>query len=862
LPFGEGGQHPEWGVSFTGINKERSVQGYIPIGIIDYNYNYLDSTALKTNVLQIQKNQLYTTSSETQLFVKQAEAFVTSILSDGIITGNNSFVFDSAFIFTNTKQKIDHLVLDFGISNGSFSIKPGERKSFVVSSGGKTKIKYSLFLTNGKSLTGYSTLIIASSAPSSSIIQTAASDFNWCDSIRLTSDETYLDYQGINAPGIADMLLYYSDCTNKTLKRPIIICDGFDPGDTRQGRAIYQLINQSPYTLAYQMRSKGYDVIIVNFPNGADYIVRNAYALEKVIKWANQNKTTSNKLVIVGPSMGGLITRYALAKMEKDGVDHKTGLWISFDAPHQGANISIGDQYFLDFFGRAVNNANANAGLAKVNSPAAKQMLVDHYTKQWEYYWDYAVPASSSYRATFLNELLSNGVAGSNGYPKNLRKIALLNGSGTGTTQVGIDNYPYLFTMNHYILILQVAHAEVSTAADLTYLNKSVLYAWCASPNVWTQRWSQPSNLSYFTTDYDKAPGGTHATQTIIANGNSDFAVNYPTHCFIPSVSALDLSTPYLTLNISTANILANHLTPFDNYYAPPDNQDHISFSAPSASWISNELGINLTLTGPTLVCSNSTFTVNNLPAAPDPYTVTWTYSSTLRLVSSTTNSITLAPNGNGNGWVQPTVVAAFGSTTLPQNNVWVGVPLTPSSINGFCCNGMGFKSNSGYTFSVDNVNVSVNQYNWIVNGGTIVRGQGTKSIDVLTANAPPAGIPFDVSVRIGNNCGWTSYLQRSGFTAPFIGNSMFSIYPNPASSEVTISVSDLASISDTISTSDVISITNIEIIDLFGNIKKIQKTGPNQKSVTINISDIQKGTYVIIINYGLKQESHILTFE
>ncbi len=266
------------------------------------------------------------------------------------------------------------------------------------------------------------------------------------------------------------------------------------------------------------------------------------------------------------------------------------------------------------------------------------------------------------------------------------------------------------------------------------------------------------------------------------------------------------------------------------------------------------------TISGPCSICTSGVFTVNNLPSG---YTISWSSSSNITRVSNQgSNPCTFQNNGTFTGWIQASITSSCGTVILPTFNVWVGVPLTPSSINGFCCNGMGFKSNSGYTFSINNDNVSVNQYNWIVNGGTIARGQGTKSIDVLTANAPPAGIAFDVSVRIGNNCGWTSYLQRSGFTAPFIGNSMFSIYPNPASSEVTISVSDLASISDTISTSDVISITNIEIIDLFGNIKKIQKAGPNQKSVTINISDIQKGTYIIIINYGLKQESHSFIIE
>jgi triacylglycerol esterase/lipase EstA (alpha/beta hydrolase family) len=61
---------------------------------------------------------------------------------------------------------------------------------------------------------------------------------------------------------------------------------------------------------------------------------------------------SKHEIVLVGPSMGGQITRYALAYMENPS-NHNTNtyngkhncrLWVSFAAPHQGANISMGAQ--------------------------------------------------------------------------------------------------------------------------------------------------------------------------------------------------------------------------------------------------------------------------------------------------------------------------------------------------------------------------------------------------------------------------------------------------------------------------------------------------------------------------------------
>jgi thermitase len=265
-------------------------------------------------------------------------------------------------------------------------------------------------------------------------------------------------------------------------------------------------------------------------------------------------------------------------------------------------------------------------------------------------------------------------------------------------------------------------------------------------------------------------------------------------------------------------------------------------------------LGISPTITGPSTVCSSGTsYTIGDVP---EGQTVTWNFSPNLQKVSSGTNIITLKCIGVGVGWVSTTI----GSYTTPQKPIWASVPFTPTSIFNFCCNGMGFLSNKIYNFIVDATGAS--QYNWIVNGGTIISGQGTNSITVLTSNAPSGGISFDVSVRLGNDCGWSSYLQRAGYVAPIIGASIFSIYPNPTSSEVTISASDATSISNSISNKEDISITGIKITDSYGNIKEIQKYVSGQKSVKLDVSGLQKGIYIIIINHGLKEESHNLVIQ
>jgi alpha-beta hydrolase superfamily lysophospholipase len=62
-----------------------------------------------------------------------------------------------------------------------------------------------------------------------------------------------------------------------------------------------------------------YDIIYVDWGIGTDYIQNNAELLKKAIRWVNQNKIGSEKNVVLGQSMGGLIARYALKDMEDNG---------------------------------------------------------------------------------------------------------------------------------------------------------------------------------------------------------------------------------------------------------------------------------------------------------------------------------------------------------------------------------------------------------------------------------------------------------------------------------------------------------------------------------------------------------------
>ena len=131
----------------------------------------------------------------------------------------------------------------------------------------------------------------------------------------------------------------------------------------------------------------GYDIAIVDFEWGGNDIDVNVAGLRDAIEELNDMLAINNsdeQLVVMGLSMGALISRIALSEM----TNHNARLYISFDGPHQGAYIPmplqavysslIDDEKekipgLLDIMFKMLRN------LSPLECPAAQQMLMSHY---------------------------------------------------------------------------------------------------------------------------------------------------------------------------------------------------------------------------------------------------------------------------------------------------------------------------------------------------------------------------------------------------------------------------------------------------------------------------------------------------
>jgi len=412
----------------------------------------------------------------------------------------------------------------------------------------------------------------------------------------------------------------FLDNVDGILDRPVIVLDGFDPGDGRGIGALYSSLSYGGQNLADELRDLGFDIVILNAPNyttdgydisgGGDFIQRNAMVLVALIQEINAQKQGSEELVVLGPSMGGLIGRYALAFMEQQGLPHETRLYLSFDSPHRGANIPISLQYLINYFAVVGGDPMAQATVDFVlNSSAAKQMLIDHLLghlaagSDLEQDPNLLLPfGAPNFRDAFQQELDALG------FPQNVRNVTMINGAIEGTT-IGS---PGMEVVNTSIEIDALTDIEIalyftpSAGQSITVTDVRTLFI-----GIPVSTFSTDAESPSTSDGIDSAPGGTGNISAALAGGGGspvlqEFidALNQDEYSFIPTMSALAIDTD----NWHGPADLS--LSPFDNIEASTINSSHVSLTQSMADFAIIEIFGSL---------SNEDFARDNAPVLLNP---------------------------------------------------------------------------------------------------------------------------------------------------------------------------------------------------------------------------------------------------
>jgi len=606
------------GTAMDTIQHHYLDSGLIPISVINYQYATIKPNAIDDSLLYFNGIRLFDKPGPHANPYETHTCFVAA--AGTIEAGGNAATFIlPAYLYTsNDTRTVDFIEVDFANGEGWQSGHWGDKFTVEYDTNKDTNyvVTVRIHFTNSDILAShfnYSVHFLSSndgygSTPDTSFTIMAANGYG----------------DGANNKGFAHVSIYYG-CGHSKLMKPFIVVEGYNSprmvynatkGSTgwkpSNGANIYfDYIKKANGLLGNELQAEGYDFIYVDFLNNGDYIQRNAYTLETVINTLNTIKTnngSSYKNVVMGVSLGGLVSHYALAHMTSNSQNHDIKLYITIDSPHKGANIPIGiqalvfDMFYVNTtqpgFRQKLSELEAEMfewDMLSLNGPAARQMLIHQYNY------------TNSLYSSFYSELNGLGAIG----PSNCKIIAISNGS-TGGSALQM-NEAYTTTMYANSKLLDIWRSRNGFGFDLDVwavpdvsLGQRKVYDglfehWILGKRIYRHRKIVTANGCQA---IDNAPGGRMLIAnegTLIEsiyslkNSTKCSMVNfYNTYCLIPSLSGIEAtgSNFYCNINGSTCTSVFDRFKSTDNQtpYSLQSNENHPALTDKNTIMLIQEL--------------------------------------------------------------------------------------------------------------------------------------------------------------------------------------------------------------------------------------------------------------------------------
>jgi hypothetical protein len=467
-----------------------TLNNYISFGIpisfamLYYNYQSFDSSAVANHLIYISNRQLFDTPDSTRSPYKTHSAFCVAPILQTVFTGTNQFAFRSTLIFSNAGKTISTIQIDPTGSGTYQTVTLNTPFNVTYSTSGVYPITVKVTYSDGTINWAHSKVVVYNQIGGSGYaINNAHShqaegfgppnDRDFRNYEQYASDEigpvTFTARKAyMGTYGTADYTISPSKYHSGKLLKPLIVVDGFDPfgGNTLDQYYLPDINADENYTSYVPVPLNGYsftadtgfdnhdslDIVYLHWSNSTDYIERNAYVLETLIQIVDSIKAangSSEKNIVLGTSMGGLVARYALKDMENNSIPHQTWLFISHDAPYWGANVPVSLQLMVQHIGswkeihigtRPLTISYADLfpqisfATALYSSPAAKEMLIQRYNLNQSGTpgvtpVTYSISADNSTYTNFQTELNTLG------WPSTCRNVTLSNGACNGTKQ-------------------------------------------------------------------------------------------------------------------------------------------------------------------------------------------------------------------------------------------------------------------------------------------------------------------------------------------------------------------------------------------------------------------------------------------
>ncbi|NME72090.1 esterase/lipase family protein [Flammeovirga aprica] len=545
------------------ISNTITKSNQIPIGLIDVHGDYVYDNGFEL-YFNATTQKLYDNVTADKKHIYGVSNLISSV--DDLTV---EFLIHSSFLLKDNSH-YSTVAIDFDNGTGykTYTLN-NQTISINYSSGGEKNIRFKV-VKNNEEYISYSTLVV--NDYSDIVIEKVQPITSQITPENSNGRVTHVEVQG----GEIHFFLDNEDDFDK----PVLIVEGFDPSGTTTPQRLFGKYAASENWV--DMLNAGYDIAVLTFDENWDDLRDNAQVLKDAIRFLNEDKNGDHDIIIIGESMGGIITRIALKEMEDDGIDHHVSLYISHDSPHKGANIPLGIQTLA----KSITEAEQDSKIARylidllssegidelkgilnsATSTAGRQMLIRNFSHL------NSIDNEYTNFQQFLNNL---------GWPSQSRNISIINGSNDfesqlkhfqfpnrGFQQLGDDYINLDFGRKWYNFLGAVVNAKVSPIGQQNY-QVSRLYLKVAFIDIVNYR--RHANFNY-NSPLDLLPGAVSRNDLI--NG----------YCFVPTVSSLASTNDMLNNSAryiedqrmwSKRTLIGDGSIPFDNVYSPAENTNH-----------------------------------------------------------------------------------------------------------------------------------------------------------------------------------------------------------------------------------------------------------------------------------------------
>ncbi|HEX8428399.1 hypothetical protein [Hymenobacter sp.] len=381
----------------------------IPLLVQRIDYATVRPDAFDLNLLSYQNGQIYDVPERTKSPYLLRTLFAAAPARATAPTGDVSFMFQPDLHIQSGGGTVQALRIDFGDGRGYVAAAWNQPVTASYATAGTKRIKVRVTYASQQYTISNSTSPIQQAAPQAlpsyeshfdiEVAQPAVA----CTTCRYAVPGSVIDIDPV--PGVhsgAKVSIRYGG-SHTQLIRPFIVVEGYDkhfiaPAISPENYDVSKFLEEIEIANGFNFRDAldntgEYDLVFIDFTNGTDDLLRNAVIFEDVLdrvetlKVVNPATNQREDNVVMGMSMGGLISRYKLAEITKAGRPTHTRLLLLQDSPQRGANVPLGLQATIRQANFPLGSSTTadmipalKQALLLLDEPATRQMLVHRAT--------------------------------------------------------------------------------------------------------------------------------------------------------------------------------------------------------------------------------------------------------------------------------------------------------------------------------------------------------------------------------------------------------------------------------------------------------------------------------------------------